>query len=53
MAPKSDYGMIFGVGIRPLKEAFPVLFGIACINDASIATRRIFWTCHSVKRELY
>jgi hypothetical protein len=36
-----------------LKEAFLVLFGIACIKDVFGATHEIFWRCHSVECELY
>jgi hypothetical protein len=38
-----DSGMFFGVGIRPLRKAFLVLFGIACTNDASVATHADFF----------
>jgi hypothetical protein len=32
-----NFGMICCVKIQFFKEAFPVLFGIACAKDASVA----------------
>jgi hypothetical protein len=34
-APKLDFGMTCGVGMT-LKDAFPILFDIACAKDAPI-----------------
>jgi hypothetical protein len=36
-APRFAFGMMFGVGIEPLKEAFPGLFIIASAKETSIA----------------
>jgi len=36
MGLEQNFGMIYGVGIIFLKEAFPVLFGIDRAKDASI-----------------
>ena len=39
MAPILNYGMICGVGIRPLRKPFfffPNLYSITCVKDASV-----------------
>jgi hypothetical protein len=47
MALRLYFDMIFGVRELTLKEAFHVLFGIACANDAFVAAHGIFWLFHS------
>jgi hypothetical protein len=42
MAPSLDCGMVFGVGIWPLRKPFLVLFGIACTKDASVVAHMKF-----------